>query len=112
MAANAFANIAAANTAGYITERFVAADNKNHTRLKKSVSGLPGASGGEEVFPGEGSSSAAADAAALANLNAWRNSRYGSDSAAASLSPLADGNTTPSSQGIARTHQALTKDVS
>lgn len=117
MAANTLANIAAATAAGYGLERFTrqggtptAVTTVNVTRLKKHIVGLPGQSGGERVFEGEGSTSGAADTAALANANKWRDNRYGSDSAAVSKSSVPDAATSPSTQGVTPTHRTLTKD--
>jgi hypothetical protein len=117
MAANTLANIAAAIAAGYVLEWFTrqggtptAATTVNVTRLKKQSSGLPGQSGGQIVFEGEGATSGAADTSSLANLNKWRDNRYGSDSAAVSASSIPDAAASPTTQGVAPTHRALTKD--
>ena len=110
MAANTLANIAAATAAGYSLERTTRVDGRNVTRLKKNVSGLPGQSGSLLVFEGEGASSGAADTASLANLNKWRDNRYGSDSAAVSTSSIPAAATSPSTQGVTPTHANLTKD--
>jgi hypothetical protein len=110
MAANTLASIAAATAAGYSLERTTRIDGKNVTRLKKNVSGLPGQSGSLLVFEGEGTTSGNADTASLANLNEWRNNRYGRDSAAASASSYPNAAASPSSQTSAPTHTSLTKD--
>lgn len=111
MAANAFANIAAATAAGYTLERTTLASGRNVTRLSKRTSGMPGKEGSLVTFDGEASTSGAADTAALANLNAWRNNRYGVDSAQASLSPQQTAATFGSQgPGTSPTHASTTKD--
>jgi hypothetical protein len=112
MASNTLASIATATAAGYVLERFTRG-SLNITRLSKPIAGQPGASGGVVFQEGEGSTSGNADTAALANLNAWRLNRYGSDSTAASnsgipnASPLVNGGMVVDKQPV---HSALTKD--
>lgn len=111
MAANALANIAAATAAGYTLERTTLASGRNVTRLSKRTSGMPGKEGSLVSFDGEGATSGAADTAALANLNNWRNLRYGVDSAQASLSPQENAATFGShGPGTSPTHASTTKD--
>ena len=111
MAANALANIAAATAAGYTLERTTLASGRNVTRLSKRTSGMPGKEGSLVSFDGEGATSGAADTAALANLNNWRNDRYGVDSAQASLSPQPSAATFGShGPGTAPTHASTVKD--
>lgn len=111
MAAIALANIAAAQTAGYILERWREPDGTCCTKLSFKTSGLNGRYGANVEFSGrDKSASATADAQALANLNAWRNTRYGADSAGVSSDPTPTAATSPSTQGVAPTHRAMTKD--
>ena|SRR5690348_14863349 len=110
MAANTLASIAAATAAGYVLERTTLLNGNNVTRLRKHFSGQDGVAGGPLLFTGEGTSSGAADTAALANLNFWRDQRYGKDSAAASLSPTPAAAASPNTQGVAPTHRSTTKD--
>ena len=112
MAANTLASIAAATAAGYKLERTLLPGGQNITKLSKAITGTEGQSGRYVEFAGDSSVSAgAADTAALANLNKWRDNRYGPDSAAASLSPLPNAAASPSTQGVAPTHRTMTKDV-
>ena len=110
MASNTLASIAAATAAGWKRSQ-PAAQGKFTTRLTKQLQGVPGVSGSEYSAEGESTvSQAAADTAALAACNGFRIMRYGTDSTGVNTSPLGDGNTSPSSQGVVRTHQNLTKD--
>ena len=118
MAANTLASIAAATAAGYKLERTVQPASiaqplgSNITKLGKQVTGVQGQGGRYVEFAGESTvSSAAADTAALANLNKWRDNRYGSDSATASVSQVQDAATSPSTQGVVPTHRSMTKDT-
>lgn len=110
MAANAFANIAAATAAGYKLERTVLLNGNTLVKLSKAVSGIQGQSGRYVEFCGENAVQATADTAALTNLNRWRDNRYGPDSAASSVSPTPDSATSPSTQGTTPTHRTMTKD--
>lgn len=124
MASNVFASIAAATAAKYIyviTDRGVEigvsqsaqVPGRYTVNLSGNVVGQPGgATGGKVSFHGEGATSTTAKTAALANLNNWRVQRYGGDSTAASSSTLPEPATSPSTQGVAPTLTALTKDVS
>jgi hypothetical protein len=111
MAANALANIAAATAAGYVLERYTLPSGASVTKLSRKTGGVEGKEGQFVQFAGESAvSSAAADTAALTNLNRWRDNRYGPDSAQASLSPTPTAATSPTTQGVTPTHRALTKD--
>lgn len=111
MAAIALANIAAATAAGYTLERFTLPSGASVTRLAKKLTGIQGQEGRFEQWQGESSvSSAAADTAALTNLNRFRDNRYGPDSAGNSVSPTPDSATSPSTQGVVPTNRVMTKD--
>jgi hypothetical protein len=111
MAAIALANIAAATAAGYILERWREPDGTYCTKLSFKTSGLNGREGAFMEWQGrDKSASATADAAALANLNAWRNTRYGVDSGSVSTDPTPTAATSPSTQGVTPTHRSMTKD--
>lgn len=110
MAANALANIAAATAAGYKLERTVLTNGNTLVKLGQQVTGIEGESGRYVEFCGEASVQATADTAALTNLNRWRDNRYGVDSAAVSTSPTPNGAASPSTQGVAPTLRAMTKD--
>jgi hypothetical protein len=98
MASNAFANAAAAVSGGYIktnTDRGVAptgagnapvypASERFQTTFSKIVAGAVGEPGIEIVQSGFGVDQNTAELNALANQNAYRADRYGSDSTAAS----------------------------
>ena len=59
------------------------------SRYSKNIAGQPGASGGQVVLEAVSDvSQADADAKVLANLNAWRNQRYGFAAAGGSVGPL------------------------
>ena len=111
MAANTLASIAAATAAGWKLERYVLPAGQFVTKLGRKLTGIEGQVGRYAEFPGESAvSSAAADTASLANLNAFRNNRYGIDSAAVSTSQTPVAATSPNTQGVVPTHGALTKD--
>jgi hypothetical protein len=122
MASNALANISAATTAGYVEivlDRGVLTQAPGsqqaplprfQVKLEGQVVGQPGASGSRVEFIGEGATQAASETVALANLNAWRANRYGSDSAGVNTGTLGVAPATPSTQGQPVTLVSLTKD--
>lgn len=98
MASNAFANAAAAVSAGWIktnTDRGVApigagnagvypASERFQTKFSLPLQGATNEAGPNVEFIGFGVDQNTAELNALASLNAWRLNRYGGDSAAAS----------------------------
>ena len=77
---NALANLAAAQAAGYssiVHDRGAGRSPRYFVTVEKHLTGATGASGGLARAYGEGDSQAAAEAKALAALNAQRNHRYG-----------------------------------
>lgn len=122
MASIAFANIAAAQAAGYVEivldrgaqvqqpGNIQAPQPRFQVKLEGQLVGQPGTSGSRVEFIGEGASQVAAEAVALANLNGFRANRYGSDSAGVSVGTLTVPPATPSTQGIIPTPVTLTKD--
>jgi hypothetical protein len=111
MASNNLASIAAATAAGWKLERYTRPNGTFVTSLKLPIVGQPGNNGREQVTDGESvTSSAAADTVALANCNAWRANRYGSDSAGQNVSTVQNPAASPSTQGVTPVHATLTKD--
>ena len=120
MAANAFANAAAAVSAGYVktnTDRGVApigagggpaypTGERFQTIFSLPLAGPTGEAGTECRCIGFGVDQATAEINALANLNNWRLNRYGGDSAAANAA-----NTTPAIKDAATASKKHTKDV-
>jgi hypothetical protein len=102
MAANAFANAAAAVSAGWIktnTDRGVApigagnagvypASERFQTIFSKPLAGATAEAGSNPSFIGYGVDQNTAELQALANLNKFRDNRYGADSAAASAAVI------------------------
>ena len=119
MASNAFASAAAAVSAGWIktnTDRGVAPIGAGNAKVYpdserfQTVFSLPlaGVSGEAGVVPhliGLGVDQNTAELNALANLNAFRANRYGSDSAAANAA-----NTSPNMNTAAGASKKHTKD--
>lgn len=111
MAAIAFANIAAATAAGWVLERWREQDGTFCTKLSIKLAGLNGREGANMEFQGrDKSASATADTQALANLNNWRNQRYGADSGSVAKDPTPTAATSPSTQGVVPTHRSMTAD--
>lgn len=110
MAANALASVAAATAAGWKLERVTLVSGSFLARFSRPVAGIQGQAGRDVRFAGEAAVSATADANALANLNNWRNNRYGVDSAAVSTSQTPDSATSPTTQGVVPVLRALVKD--
>lgn len=122
MASNALANVAAAVTAGYkevVTDRGVLTQVAGNQQpplprfvvlLEGQVVGQPGNAGSRVEFQGEGATQVAAETVALANLNAWRANRYGSDSGGANSGTLSVAPATPSTAGQPVVLVSLTKD--
>lgn len=120
MASNAFANAAAAVSAGYIktnTDRGVAPigagnagvyppSERFQTIFSKPLSGVTGEPGVQPEFIGFGVDQNTAELNALANLNQFRALRYGSDSAAANAA-----STTPAIKDAASASKKHTKDA-
>lgn len=120
MASNAFANAAAAVSAGYTkvnTDRGVAPigvgnagvyppSERFQTIFSKPLSGATGEPGVQPEFIGFGVDQNTAEINALANLNAWRANRYGADSAAASAAI-----TSPAMKDAASATRKHTKDA-
>lgn len=122
MASIAFANIAAAQAAGYVEivldrgaqvqqpGNIQAPQPRFQVKLEGQVVGQPGASGSRVEFIGEGATQVAAEAVALSNLNGWRANRYGSDSAGANSGTPGVPPATPSTAGQPVVLVSLTKD--
>jgi len=108
MAANTLASIAAATAAGYKLERTTLVNASFKALLGKWVTGIEGQAGRYVEFVGESTVTATADANALANLNKWRDNRYGADSTAVSLSSAPNAGLNLGS--TAPTHRSMTKD--
>lgn len=120
MASNAFANAAAAVSAGYIktnTDRGAAptgagnagvypASERYQTLFSKDLAGVSGEPGIHVEFIGFGVDQNTAELQALANLNNWRAKRYGADSASASAA-----NTSPAIKDAASASKRHTKDA-
>lgn len=90
------ANDAAALAAGYLRTQLdrgaTYTGGRFMSRYAKNMAGQPGQGGGQVVLEAVSDvNQADADTKALANLNAWRNNRYGFAAAGGSLSPVSGG---------------------
>ncbi len=116
MASNAFANAAAAVSAGYteiVLDRgagYVPSSSRFLVTLEIMLVGQPGNAGQLWQAFGEGVSQAAAEGVATNAVNAKRANRYGSDSAGANAGTLGVAPSTPSTAGQVVTLVSLTKD--
>lgn len=82
MSSTTLASIAAATAAGWtrtLNDSGVVGSGRYVVTLEKQLVGEPGTSGAFARAYGTGSTSAAADTAALASVNTLRTNRYGAD---------------------------------